>query len=249
MYRGQKHRRTRHVAFLAITTLALIGLALPVLAMEPLVIPVDTVVRGAEGEVHRLAEIPTGSEAGCVADVHAMSANNESVHVGNDLIVSSGGASVIIPDVESAPGATIEADGTLTLGESITVDVRLGPADPGRPGSVFSGGVTVTIKCRPVETTTTTEATTTTTEATTTTTEATTTTTEATTTTTEPTTTTTATPPSSVLGTSTTTLPPVTASTLPFTGAGDLVPIGLAGAATVLLGVALLLSARSTVEE
>ncbi len=263
MTRGQKgispvggsrgHRRTtrpRRVGRIAATLTTLLGLvvfALPAGAIGPIEIPVDTVVRGAEGDVHVLAEVATGSEAGCEAEVSAVSENNPSVHLGNDLIIASGDDSVVIADVEASPGLVLSADGTLLLSDTIVVMVRLGPADEGRPNSIFSGGVTVTVTCIPQETTTTTEATTSSTE------EETTTTTEATTTTTgarEVTTTTTTTPPPTVLGTSTTTLPssttvpPVSGSTLPFTGPDQLAGTALAGGALILLGLAMMAAVR-----
>ncbi len=264
MTRGQKgispvggskgHRRTtlpRRVGRIAATLTTLLGLvvfALPAGAVEPIVIPVDTVVRGAEGEVYVLAEVATGSDAGCEAEVSAVSENNPSVHIGNDLIIASGDDSVVIDDVEASPGLVLSADGTLLLSDTIVVMVRLGPADEGRPNSIFSGGVTVSVTCIPQETTTTTEATTSSTE------EETTTTTMATTTSTEGprevTTTTTTTPPPSVLGTSTTTLPssttvpPVSGSTLPFTGPDQLAGTALAGGALILLGLAMMAAVR-----
>jgi hypothetical protein len=217
---------------------AMVLFTLPAEALEPIVISTDTVVRGSEGEVHVLVEVPTGDEAGCEAQVSATTHNNASVHVGNDLIVSSGGASVVISDVESAPGTEKSASGSLTLSDTLVVAVRLGPADEIRANSIFSGGVTVTVSCIPVVTTTTTmQPTTTSTEGVTTTTE-------------QATTTTTTTPPPSVAGTSTTTLPsttsvpPVSGSTLPFTGPEGLMGTAIAGGALLLLGVALMTAAR-----
>jgi hypothetical protein len=231
--------------FLAIATMML--LMLPAGALEQIVISTDTVVRGSEGEVHVLVEVPTGDEAGCEAQVSATAQNNPSVHVGNDLIVSSGGASVVISDVESAPGTVKSANGTLTLSDTLVVAVKLGPADEFRANSIFSGGVTVNVTCVPVETTTTTQPTTTTTVPLV----SSTTVFEVTTTTTAPEeTTTTTTPPPTVLGTSTTTLPsttsvpPVSGSTLPFTGPEDLMGPAIAGGALLLLGLALMRAAR-----
>lgn len=212
--------------------------ALPAGALEPIVIPTDTVVRGTEGDVFVLAEVSTGGDAGCEATVSATSANNPSVHVENDLIVSSGGGSVVISDVESAPGVELSGSGTLMLGDTITVAVQLGPKDELRANSIFSGGVTVTVSCVQV-TTTTTQTTTTTTQPTP-------------STTTLEVTTTTASPPPTVLGTSTTTLPPattvppVTGDTLPFTGPGQIVGTAIAGGALLLLGGALVLGTRES---
>ncbi len=243
------HSAVRHVlqrrfggrtAATILTIAVMMLLMLPAGALESIVISTDTVVRGSEGEVHVLVEVPTGDEVGCEARVSATTHNNASVHVGNDLIVSSGGASVVITDVESAPGTEKSASGTLVLGDTLVVSVKLGPADEFRANSIFSGGVTVDVTCIPVETTTTTQATTTTTQPEE----------ESTTTTTEATTTTTTSPPPTVLGTSTTTLPsttsvpPVSGSTLPFTGPEGLVGTAIAGGALLLLGLALMRAAR-----
>ncbi|MGF1666386.1 MAG: hypothetical protein ACFCVC_08955 [Acidimicrobiia bacterium] len=244
-----------------VAAFAFVLLALPAAAIDDITIPLTTVVRGAEGESFLLAEAPTGTDAGCEAVVSATAHNNESIHIGNDLIVASGGNQVVLSDVESATGKVTTASGTLVLGDTVTVTLVLGQADEGRPRSVFSGGMTVTVSCIPDETTTTTttpETTTTTAPETTTTTEAITTTTS----TTMPETTTTTVPPftsssvlgtttttlpvttSSVLGTSTTTIPPVTGSTLPFTGPEDVAGMAMAGAALLVLGGAIMAATR-----
>lgn len=240
---GRRVLRRRFGGRMAATFMAIAAMmmfALPAGALEPIMISTDTVIRGAEGDVFVLAEVSTGDEAGCEAHVSVASHNNPSVHVGNDLIVSSGGGSVVVSDVESEPGVVKHADGTLTLGDTVVVSLRLGPPDEGRPNSIFSGGLTVDITCVPVETTTSTTQPTTTTVTTPPTSGA------VTTTTTAPSTST------SVLGTSTTTLPattsvpPVSGSTLPFTGPGHLVGTGIAGAGLVLLGLALMMASRES---
>lgn len=229
-----------------LTVAVVILFALPAGALEPITIPTDTVIRGAEGEVHVLAEVPTGTEAGCEATVSAVSHNNPSVHVGNDIIISSGGASVVISDIESAAGAEMSAQGTLPLSETIVVSVRLGPKDEVRANSIFSGGVTVAVSCVSVTTSSTTTTTTTTT---TTVPPTTTTTVPPTTSTTAPPPTRTPEPPTKVAGISTTTLPPTTTvpavsgSTLPFTGPEHMTGTAVAGGALLLLGLALRLAA------
>jgi hypothetical protein len=228
-----------------VATFGVVLMALPAVAMHDITIPLTTVVRGAEGDTFLLAEAPTGHDAGCEAVVSATAHNNESVHIGNNLIVASGGSQVVLADVESAIGKVTSAQGTLLLGDTVSVTLVLGQADEGRPRSVFSGGVTVTISCIPDETTTTTtipETTTTTTTIP-----------ETTTTTVPPSTsssvlgTTTTTLPvttSSVLATTTTTVPPVTGSTLPFTGPEDVAGLAMAGTALLVLGGAIVAATR-----
>lgn len=220
-------------------------LALPALAVDDIVIPIDTVVRGDQGEVIVLVTVPVDAELqGLSCIVSATSENQESVHPDNDLVVSSGGNSVELLDVESGPFVTVTADEPLVLGDTITVAVRLGP------DGVFSGGLTVTLDCTDETTTTTTTlATTTTTGATTTTTGETTTTGdtstttapsgETTVTTVEPTTSTTETQVGGV--TLSTTVSTVAQATLPFTGPAEtlgsltLLALGLVGIGAAMI--------------
>lgn len=93
-------------------------------------------------------------------DVNVTGANNESVHPNSDIIVTSANT-VTVHDVEREAGASnLPADGTLQLGDTVTVSVRLGE------DGVFSGGtLVVDFACTspPPPTTTTTVAPTTTT--------------------------------------------------------------------------------------
>jgi hypothetical protein len=82
--------------------------------------------------------------------VLAVSANPDSVHPNNDLVVSSGGSSVTLPDVEGVSGGNVVASGTLQLGPDIVVSLVMGP------DGVFSAGMDVVVDCTPEETTTTT---------------------------------------------------------------------------------------------
>jgi hypothetical protein len=125
-------------------------------------IPLDTVIRGDEGSEHvvETATVPE-EDLGRGCEVVVAGENNDSVHPNNDIIVESGGSSVEALDVEREPEAVTEATGTLTLGEEITVSVRLGSDE------VFSGGLMVTVDCPipPTPTTSTTSTTTTVPEA------------------------------------------------------------------------------------
>jgi len=130
-------------------------------------IPVDTVVRAPEGSItdfEPVIQVPEENQ-GQECSVVAHAQNQTSVHPDNDLLVTSGSSQVVIPDVEAQSGGSVEGEGTLVLGTTIVVSLRMGPDE------VFSAGFDVVIDCLPDETTTTTtEVTTTTTEATTTTT-------------------------------------------------------------------------------
>jgi hypothetical protein len=78
--------------------------------------------------------------------VEAVADNNASVHTDNDFIVSSGGASITLPNVERGPGAVTTATEELTLGATINVTLFLGNVDNQNSG-VFSGGFTITVTC------------------------------------------------------------------------------------------------------
>lgn len=78
---------------------------------------------------------------GDTVEVKAIGQNNGSVHLGNDLIVASGGTEVVLLDVERESNATTEGDGPLVLDDEVTLALRLGVDD------VFSGGLTLTFTC------------------------------------------------------------------------------------------------------
>ncbi len=193
--RSSLQRRLASV-FLALAVIAaLMAVYAPVASASiDITIPITTQVHAQPGSSTLLASVPTGDQEGLECSVTAEAQNQTSVHPNNDLVVGSGGGSVVLENVEGTSGGVVVADGTLTLGPTVTVTLIMGPDHQ------FSAGITILIDCTPGSTTTTTEATTTTSEATTTTSEATTTTTEPTTTTTDETTTTTE-------ATTTTTLP------------------------------------------
>ena len=77
--------------------------------------------------------------------------NNDSVHEGTALVITSGDDTVTVPDVETEPGLVTFAEGALILGENVTVSVYLGP------DGITSGGVRVDFLCDQVPPPTTTE--------------------------------------------------------------------------------------------
>jgi hypothetical protein len=167
--RGDQGRRLRQVVGFAAVAIYVLILATAASAANgfEITIPVETVVRAPEGSItdfEPVIQVPEeyqGQECSVVA--HAQ--NQGSVHPGNDLLVTSGSSQVVIPDVEAEPGGSVQGEGTLVLGSTIVVSLRMGPDE------VFSAGFDVVVDCQPDETTTTTiEVTTTTTPATTTTT-------------------------------------------------------------------------------
>jgi hypothetical protein len=193
----------RQVGIFLVLTGILVSASFPAMAIDDIVIPIDTVVRSDEGELTQLASVAVDAElVGAVCTVSAEADNNESVHPNNDIIVSSGSDEVVLLDVEGADSLVTVASGTLTLGDTVLLTLRMGS------DRVFSGGIVVTIDCETASTTTTVPEPTTTTapEPTTPTTVP-----EPTTTTTGPEPTTTTTTPAD--GTTTTTAPPDATST------------------------------------
>jgi LPXTG-motif cell wall-anchored protein len=91
--------------------------------------------------------------------VFVVGVNNDSVHLNNDIITSSGGGAVTAFNVERAPLVSTPAAGQLVLGATIDVSVFIGNADSGSNGDgttngFFSGGHAVEVTCLPVVTTT-----------------------------------------------------------------------------------------------
>ncbi|MEM9607914.1 MAG: LPXTG cell wall anchor domain-containing protein [Actinomycetota bacterium] len=126
-------------------------------ADEIINVPIDTIITRSqvrEGDVRTLAAASVEPDlVGATCVVESEADNQTSVHPGNDVIVTSGNDSVVIPDVEGQPGQISLASGTLTLGDEITVAVRIGS------DRQFSGGIIVQLDCdgQQVAQTTTTE--------------------------------------------------------------------------------------------
>jgi hypothetical protein len=144
-------------------------LAVPALAQSnTILIEITGINRGDEGEIIRVASVDVDpGMVGWLCTGTARTENNASEHDDNDFILTSGSSSAEILNWEAVAGAMVSMSGTLVLGESITVDLRMGP------DRVSSGGVGIVLTCSPPpppETTTTTSTTTTTTPETTTTT-------------------------------------------------------------------------------
>ncbi len=144
-------------ATIGLALLAVLLIAIPAMAQtetDTIEILVDGIVRGDEGEVIHLltVTVPEGM-VGRACTGSAESQNNESQHIDNDFILSSGATTAEIPNWEAVPLATTAMSGTLVLGPTVNVDLRLGPSE------VSSGGVLIILSCAPPappETTTTT---------------------------------------------------------------------------------------------
>ncbi len=111
---------------------------------------IDTSLRGDSGAfypVGDLLDIPSGwQQVACV--VSGASINNQSVHTVNDLYIRSNGDAVVLLDVEREGGFSGTAEGLLTLGPTVWVEVLLGYDDPHPTQQFFSARVNVRIVCQ-----------------------------------------------------------------------------------------------------
>ncbi len=141
-------------------------------------IPISGVAYGEEGEILQVtgAEVPE-AYVGRTCQILGQTTNQESVHENNDLLITTAGVTLTIPNYEDEGFITYDSGEIVVLGPRIDVAVRFGP------DGVTSGGFRLTVSCDgdevtpcvpteevPCETTTTTVAPTTTTIPTTTTT-------------------------------------------------------------------------------
>ena len=154
--------RATTIPIAIIGVLAIAGAALfwpsPAHAAD-ITIPIDTFLDELTGSTTDIVTVTTGPFEGRTCEVFVNGVNNDSVHVNNNLIASSGGGSVTAFDVERAPLADTQAEGQLVLGPTITVSVFIGNDDSGSNGDgttngFFSGGHDVEVTCLPVVTTT-----------------------------------------------------------------------------------------------
>ncbi len=130
---------------LAMVAALMVVQAPPAQAAVVISIPIDTVLHAPVGSETLLATVPTGEFEGQVCTVSSITADNQnSVHPNNDLVVASGGSSVVLEDVEGEPNASVTADGELTLGDTVTVTLIMGD------DHTFSAGVIVNLDCEPV---------------------------------------------------------------------------------------------------
>jgi LPXTG-motif cell wall-anchored protein len=131
-------------------------------------IPINTFLDELTGSTTLVASAPSGTFEGRTCEVLVNGVNNDSVHLNNNIITSSGGGEVTAFNVERAPLVNTPAAGQLVLGATIEVSVLIGNADSGSNGDgttngFFSGGHAIEVTCLPVVTSTTTTTTTTTT--------------------------------------------------------------------------------------
>jgi hypothetical protein len=131
------------------TTVIPLGLAAPALAQaapSPLVqvadIAIDSINTGNEGDVVLITTVAVPSESvGRTCEVVGETDNQESVHPGNDLLIVSGGQTLVVPDFEDAGYIIHRTIDIEAVGDTIEVYIRFGP------DGVSSGGFRVYIDC------------------------------------------------------------------------------------------------------
>lgn len=126
-------------------------MATPTAALEIISIPIDQVTTGAAGDVVLVATLDVPDEfVGKTCSLIGTTDNQESVHEGNDLLITTGSHTIVIPNFEDE-GFIVHQDGEVeAIAESIEVSVRLGP------DGVSSGGFRVDLDCPEEPSTTTT---------------------------------------------------------------------------------------------
>jgi len=119
----------------AVVTLMVLAIALgasPAFAQQceekEILIEFSGNVFGKAGDVVQVAQVAVDPDligASCTST--ATVENNSSAHPGNDLIISSGTASVVIADFEREAGKVTAMSTGFELGEVLTASIRLGP--------------------------------------------------------------------------------------------------------------------------
>lgn len=121
---------------------SLLVMAPTALAEPEIVIPIDRIVTGGLGSTVVIGEAEVEQEfrnTECIAT--AVVRNGESTHPNNDLIISSNGNTVVIPDIEGEAFDTSEYKLPIVLGNTVTVSIRFGSDE------FFSGGIDVEFDC------------------------------------------------------------------------------------------------------
>lgn len=128
-----------------VVAIAATALAVPASASDAdLVIPIDTlIVAGvAAGDAVELTTVSSGPLEGRTCDARAIRRQGGPVHAGNDLVVRSGTARLLLADVERDPDATTAGAEPIELGGTVTVELAMGPTE------LFAGDVVVELECR-----------------------------------------------------------------------------------------------------
>lgn len=127
----------------ACAVLGTIGLAtVPAGADDDLTISPDEVIQADPGTVVTVAQEQIPAElVGQVCDVSIVTANGSSVHPGNVVLTSTGDQQFETAGVEDSPEGQVTNINSVTLGETLTLQVRIGS------DGLSSLGFTVAVDC------------------------------------------------------------------------------------------------------
>lgn len=134
------HRRSLGAVSATALLIAVLGIV-PASAGEPIALE-QRVLRGPEGSVEELTEVPVDADdvgRRCTLAVHTE--NQFSVHPGNDLLLTTGGADTVFADVEAEPDGDRDLTADVVLGPTIVVSLRFGPHE------VSSMGFELSVSC------------------------------------------------------------------------------------------------------
>ncbi len=139
IHRAVTYRQRLGVGLALAASATLLGAA-PALAAD-LSLPIDTVVTADEGALIELGRIPVDSGlAGPLCVWEASVTNQDSAHPGNDIVITSGGTTLVLADIEATPGKVTTNSGSVHLADEVVVTLRMGP------DGIFSGGLDVDIR-------------------------------------------------------------------------------------------------------
>lgn len=134
---------------IALLLAILLAVSTPSAGAQDLVVPSYGVVRGDPGSTATVgsATVPAAL-VGQECDLRLAGENNESIHPDNDLTVTTGSESYTFADIESVAFGAGAVDGTMVLGETVTLTLTFGP------DGVTSGGYAIAYTCEPPPSTT-----------------------------------------------------------------------------------------------
>ncbi len=114
----------------------------PTAGAQDITIDTGGVAYGSEGDRILIAEQDVDAAlVGQVCDVTVTAANNDSAHPDNNIIITTAGASYLVPDVEASAGDVSTVAGSGVIGDSLRVELEFGP------DGVTSGGLILTFDC------------------------------------------------------------------------------------------------------
>ena len=117
-------------------------LVIPASAEDDLTINPDEVVIAEPGSLRTVAGQAVPPELqGRTCDLRVVAKNGASVHPGNTIIITTGTSRVEIPGVEDQSDGTINAAQAVELGETLQVDLLMGP------DGLSSLGFTIGVDC------------------------------------------------------------------------------------------------------